>query len=163
MDLSWCSSHSSSTSGTGTQKRSRKRGKRMYEKRSKQISLLYTFWRRTKCVKSMDYCTIILTTILTYWFILRMHKWAIPLAVVIGLGLAIPAGALSSVQQSSSGVQTCSLWNGFGSNDNHKVAVSLVFVTFFLPLVLLAFPFTLLAMQFFKCRLVSIRIILGFL
>ena len=90
-----------------------------------------------------------------------MHKWAIPLAVVIGLGLAIPAGALSSVQQSSSGVQTCSLWNGFGSNDNHKVAVSLVFVTFFLPLVLLAFPFTLLAMQFFKCRFAPIRIILN--
>ena len=83
-----------------------------------------------------------------------MHKWAIPLAWVIGLGLAIPAGALSSTEHhSSTGTQTCAVWNGYGnSSDGYKAAVSMVFVTFFLPLVLVMFPFIALTMQFFKCR-----------
>ena len=69
-----------------------------------------------------------------------MHKWAIPLAVVIGLGLAIPAGALANQSVNvGTGVRTCAVWDGrSGSEDNgYKVAVSTVFAAFILPLVIL--------------------------
>ncbi len=76
-------------------------------------------------------------------FSLRMHKWAIPLAVVIGLGLAIPAGALANQSvNAGTGVRTCAVWDGrSGSEDNgYKVAVSTVFAAFILPLVILVRP-----------------------
>ena len=51
------------------------------------------------------------------------------------------------------GVRTCGVWNGRGNmSDGYKVAVSMVFVSFVLPLILLVFPFIALAMQFFRCR-----------
>jgi hypothetical protein len=69
-----------------------------------------------------------------------MHKWAIPLAVVIGLGLAIPAGALAKQSSNpNTGVSSCGVWDGrSGSEDNgYKVAISTVFTAFILPLVIL--------------------------
>lgn len=49
-----------------------------------------------------------------------MHKWAIPLAWVIGLGLAIPAGALANQNvNANTGVRTCAVWDGrAGSEDS---------------------------------------------
>ena len=85
----------------------------------------------------------------------RMHKWAIPLAVVIGLGLAIPAGALANVSvNSSTGVRSCAVWDGrSGSEDNgYKVTVSTVFTAFILPMVILVFPFIALLMQLCGAR-----------
>ena len=84
-----------------------------------------------------------------------MHKWAIPLAWVIGLGLAIPAGALSSSDYISlqTGVKTCAVWDGRGSDSTqYKVTVSMFFVNFLLPVVLLVFPFIALTMQFCGAR-----------
>jgi len=41
-----------------------------------------------------------------------MHKWAIPLAWVIGLGLAIPVGALAKVSMNIyTGQKSCSVWD----------------------------------------------------
>ncbi len=79
-----------------------------------------------------------------------MHKWAIPLACVIGLGLAIPAGALANqAVNSGTGVRTCAVWDGrSGSEDNgYKVVVSTVFASFILPMAILVFPFIALLMQ----------------
>ena len=84
-----------------------------------------------------------------------MHKWAIPLAVVIGLGLAIPAGALANQSiNSGTGVKSCAVWDGrSGGEDNgYKVAISTVFAAFILPLVILVFPFVALLMQLCGAR-----------
>ncbi len=41
-----------------------------------------------------------------------MHKWAIPLAWVIGLSLAIPVGALAKVSMNiNTGHKSCSVWD----------------------------------------------------
>ena len=48
---------------------------------------------------------------------------------------------------------SCSVWDGNNaSSNNSKVAVTLFFVVFVLPLVVLIFPFIALAMQVFGCR-----------
>ena len=78
-----------------------------------------------------------------------MHKWAIPLVWVIGLGLAIPAGALAydSVDVTM-GRKTCRVWDGRGhSQPNYWVELSAVIVAFFVPFVILIFPVIALMMQ----------------
>jgi hypothetical protein len=67
-----------------------------------------------------------------------MHKWSIPLAWVLGLGLAIPAGALAwdSVNATTM-TKMCSIWDGRGhSKSNYWVQLSMVVVGFFIPLVM---------------------------
>ena len=84
----------------------------------------------------------------------RMHKWAIPLAWVIGLGLAIPAGALANMNlNQNTGIRSCAVWDGRGSGSNgYKVAVSNVFVAFMLPALVLIFPLLALLMQLCGAR-----------
>ena len=84
----------------------------------------------------------------------RMHKWAIPLAWVIGLGLAIPAGALGSVIINQyTGRRSCAVWDGFSNHSNgYKVAVSNVFVSFLVPVLVILFPLIALLMQLCGAR-----------
>lgn len=83
-----------------------------------------------------------------------MHKWSIPLAWVIGLGLAIPAGAIAyDARNIMTGIQTCVVWDGRGQNNsNFWVQLSLILVGFFLPLILLLFPLIALTMQLCGAR-----------
>ena len=53
------------------------------------LLFLYFWYRKQEAYMTQEGQTVIRKT--------RMHKWAIPLAWVLGLGLAIPAGALSYV------------------------------------------------------------------
>ena len=73
----------------------------------------------------------------------------IPLVWVLGLGLAIPAGALAYDSTTpATGIRTCTIWDGRGmGQSNFWVQVSGVVLGFFLPLVLLLFPVLALAMQ----------------
>jgi hypothetical protein len=43
----------------------------------------------------------------------KMHKWGIPLAWVIGVGVSAPAGALASMW-----VGTCAAWHEYGQGRN---------------------------------------------
>ena len=82
-----------------------------------------------------------------------MHKWAIPLACVIAAGLAIPAGAIAGANcNASTGIQSCAIWSGQANTAGHKIAISLFFVAFLLPLLILIFPLIALTMQVFGCR-----------
>ena len=87
----------------------------------------------------------------------QLHKWAIPLVWVLGLGIAIPAGALANATfNGNSQTRSCAVWNGRGSSDSgYWVVLSSVIVTFFLPFVILVFPFIALFMQLCGARFVN--------
>ena len=78
-----------------------------------------------------------------------MHKWAIPLAWIIGFGLAGVAGAMARVTlNQNTGMQTCAVWDGRGSGSSgYNVAVANVFASFIVPTIILVFPFIALLMQ----------------
>ena len=82
-------------------------------------------------------------------FYFRFHKWAIPLTWVLGLGLAIPAGALAvDAFDTTTNSITCAVWHGRdGTGSNFYVQLSMVIVGFFLPLLILLFPVGALALQ----------------
>ena len=74
-----------------------------------------------------------------------MHKWAIPLAWVLGLGIAIPAGAMATMTCGQ-----CSVFHfGFSSDSGSEFYINLAFliVAFILPWVILMFPLIALFMQ----------------
>ena len=83
-----------------------------------------------------------------------MHKWSIPLIWVIASGLAVAAGALAQVHfNRSTQVKMCMVWNGVDSySTGYKIAITLFFVTFVLPIIILFFPLVALTMQAFGCR-----------
>ena len=83
-----------------------------------------------------------------------MHKWSIPLVWVIASGLAITAGAMAGVHfNPSTQAQMCLVWDGRNSHSSgYKISMSLFFVIFVLPIIVLSFPFIALSMQVFGCR-----------
>ncbi|XP_040569771.1 uncharacterized protein [Lepeophtheirus salmonis] len=83
----------------------------------------------------------------------KMHKWSIPLMWVIGISLAIPAGALAWQNINPvNGSRMCVLWPGYGSGNNYWAKLSVVIGGFLIPLIFIIFPALALAMQVFKCR-----------
>ncbi len=65
-----------------------------------------------------------------------MHKWAIPLAWVIGLGLAIPAGALANQNvNANTGVRTCAVWDGRTGSEDSGYKVNYIVLKLFFALI----------------------------
>lgn len=110
------------------------------------IAFLYMWYRKNEAYVTEDGQTVVRQN--------KMHKWSIPLAWVIGLGLAIPAGAIAyDARNIMTGIQTCVVWDGRGQNNsNFWVQLSLILVGFFLPLILLLFPLIALTMQLCGAR-----------
>lgn len=80
----------------------------------------------------------------------RMHKWAIPLAWVVGLGIAVPAGAMATMT-----CGRCSVFHfGRTNTDGSEFYINLAFlvVAFVLPWVILMFPLLALFMQICGAR-----------
>ena len=84
----------------------------------------------------------------------RMHKWSIPLIWVIASGLAITAGAMAQVVfNPATQANMCLVWNGMNNESSgYKISVSLFFVTFVMPILVLCFPLIALSMQVCGCR-----------
>jgi len=86
----------------------------------------------------------------------RMHKWAIPLAWVIGLGIGVPAGAMASMDRCG----RCEVWHSVSSNGRPNYAVGseanvlIVFLVggFIIPAVLIVIPLIALLMQLCGAR-----------
>ena len=84
----------------------------------------------------------------------RMHKWSIPLIWVIASGLAITAGAMAQVAYNpATQANMCLVWDGMNSDSSgYKISISLFFVTFVMPILVLSFPLIALSMQVCGCR-----------
>eukprot|EP00096_Caligus_rogercresseyi_P010262 TRINITY_DN3679_c0_g1_i2.p1 TRINITY_DN3679_c0_g1~~TRINITY_DN3679_c0_g1_i2.p1 ORF type:complete len:588 (+),score=146.07 TRINITY_DN3679_c0_g1_i2:174-1937(+) len=83
----------------------------------------------------------------------KMHKWSIPLLWVIGISLAIPAGALSWQNINPvNGSRNCVLWPGYGSGNNYWAKLSVVIGGYLIPFIFMVFPSIALLMQVFNCR-----------
>jgi len=108
-----------------------------------QLIFLYFWYRKQESYMTQEGTTVVRQT--------KMHKWAIPLAWVIGAGIAIPAGAMANeiYQQGGDNKLVCAVWNtDIPSHKNeYKVEVSTVFVSFFVPVIVMLFPFIALLMQ----------------
>ena len=87
----------------------------------------------------------------------RMHKWGVPLAWVIGLGIAIPAGAIATY---NTGTGRCEVWHQVGAGGygqaaggmvkdgkEYYVDIACLIVSFLLPLIILVFPLIAIGMQ----------------
>ena len=105
------------------------------------LLFLYFWYRKQEAYMNADGSTVVRQT--------RMHKWAIPLAWIIGFGLAAVAGAVARVTMNqNTGIQSCAVWDGRGSGSGgYSVAVSNVFVSFIGPTLIILFPFIALLMQ----------------
>ena len=105
------------------------------------LLFLYFWYRKQEAYMNADGSTVVRQT--------RMHKWAIPLAWIIGFGLAAVAGALArETHNQNTGIQTCAVWDGRGSGSGgYSMAVANVFVSFIGPTLIMAFPFIALLMQ----------------
>ena len=78
----------------------------------------------------------------------KMHKWAIPLAWVIGLGMAIAPGSMATHFCGQCAVFHFGDGMGRrGSDTNFYVNLAYYIVTFVLPWIILVFPFLALMMQ----------------
>ena len=81
------------------------------------------------------------------WGNIRSNCFPFP----IGAGIAIPAGAMANeiYQQGGDNKLVCAVWNtDIPSHKNeYKVEVSTVFVSFFVPVIVMLFPFIALLMQ----------------
>jgi len=80
----------------------------------------------------------------------RMHKWAIPLAWVVGLGIAVPAGAMATMSCGQ-----CSVFHFGRTNVNGSefyINLAFLIVAFILPWVILMFPLIALLMQLCGAR-----------
>ena len=92
----------------------------------------------------------------------RMHKWAIPLAWVLGVGVAIAPGAMATMNCGQCEVfhfrrQSQGSYPGQGPYRNHNsteyyVNLAYLIVTFILPWVVLMFPLLALVMQLCGAR-----------
>merc|ERR1719215_651851 len=75
----------------------------------------------------------------------KMHKWGIPLAAVIGIGVSVPAGTLASMSYGQ-----CSAWhpltNGYQSTQ-YSMNLGYLMSTLAVPTFLLFFPLVALFMQ----------------
>ena len=86
----------------------------------------------------------------------RMHKWAIPLACVIGLGIGVPAGAMATMDSCG----RCEVWHSIRHDGVPMEAVGnaanvlLAFLVsgFIVPTVLIFFPLIALLMQLCGAR-----------
>ena len=88
----------------------------------------------------------------------KMHKWAIPLAWVLGLGIGVPAGAMATMDNCG----RCEVWHAIPSthdmrrsfDDGNAQNVLLAFLVggFIVPLVLLVLPLIALFMQLCGAR-----------
>jgi hypothetical protein len=81
----------------------------------------------------------------------KMHKWAIPLAWVLGLGIGVPAGAMATMDTCG----RCELWHSMDGQGRHRPAqgseanILLAFLVggFIVPVVLMLMPLIALFMQ----------------
>ncbi|QQP38462.1 Histamine receptor H3 [Caligus rogercresseyi] len=81
-----------------------------------------------------------------------MHKWSIPLLWVIGISLAIPAGALSWQNINPvNGVGT-RLCLAMGAGTNYWAKLGVVIGGYLIPFIFMVFPSIALLMQVFNCR-----------
>ena len=78
-----------------------------------------------------------------------MHKWAIPLAWVVGLGIAVPAGAMATMKCGQCSVFHFGLTNDSGSE--FYINLAFLIVAFILPWLIMMFPLLALFMQVFQC------------
>ena len=81
----------------------------------------------------------------------RMHKWAVPLAWVLGLGLAIPAGAVASMSCGQCGVFHAQQ-NAGRQGTEYWVNLAYLLAAFLLPWLVLMFPLMALLMQLCGAR-----------
>ena len=83
-----------------------------------------------------------------------MHKWSLPLVWVIPCGLATTAGAMAQISfNPATQANMCLVWDGMNSySSGYKVSVSVFFVTFVVPILVLSFPVIALSMQVCGCR-----------
>ena len=75
----------------------------------------------------------------------KMHKWAIPLAWVLGVGVAIAPGAMATMNCGQCGVFHFGFMNS--SSTEYYVNLSFLIVAFILPWIVLMFPLLALFMQ----------------
>ena len=78
-----------------------------------------------------------------------MHKWAIPLAWVIGVGVAIAPGALATMSCGQCGVFHFGLGRTRSGSNEYYVNLSFYIVAFVVPWIILMFPLLALLMQVF--------------
>ena len=76
-----------------------------------------------------------------------MHKWAIPLAWVIGVGIAIAPGAMATMSCGQCGVFHFGLGRTRSGSNEYYVNLSFYIIAFVLPWVILMFPLLALVMQ----------------
>ena len=76
-----------------------------------------------------------------------MHKWAIPLAWVIGVGIAIAPGAMATMSCGQCGVFHFGLGRTRSGSNEYYVNLSFYIIAFVLPWVVLMFPLLALVMQ----------------
>ena len=91
----------------------------------------------------------------------KMHKWGIPLAVVIGIGVSVPAGTMATMKDQNLpyGGQSmntygnqhrdCAAWHEVSMVTGTDYSMNLGFLlsTFLIPAILLLFPLIALLMQ----------------
>ena len=76
-----------------------------------------------------------------------MHKWAIPLAWVVGVGAAIGPGAMATMSCGQCGVFHFGLGRTRTGSNEHYVNLAYHILAFVLPWVILMLPFLALFMQ----------------
>ena len=76
-----------------------------------------------------------------------MHKWAIPLAWVIGVGIAIAPGAMATMSCGQCGVFHFGHGRTRSGSNEYYVNLSFYIIAFVLPWVILMFPLLALVMQ----------------
>ena len=89
----------------------------------------------------------------------RMHKWGIPLACVVGIGVSLPAGTVATVNYGE-----CAAWHVDGaqmSGTNFNMNLSFLIANFLVPACLFVFPFLALFMQVLTDRRLSVLQFLG--
>ena len=79
-----------------------------------------------------------------------MHKWAIPLAWVIGVGIAIAPGAMATMSCGQCGVFHFGLGRTRSGSNEYYVNLSFYIIAFVLPWIILMFPLLALVMQVTK-------------
>ena len=89
----------------------------------------------------------------------RMHKWGIPLACVVGIGVSLPAGTVATVNYGE-----CAAWHVDGaqmSGTNFNMNLSFLIANFLVPACLFVFPFLALFMQVLTDRRLRVLQFLG--
>ena len=76
-----------------------------------------------------------------------MHKWAIPLAWVLGLGISIAPGSLATMSCGQCGVFHFGHGRTRSGSNEYYVNLSFYIIAFVLPWIVLMFPLLALVMQ----------------